>query len=130
MSLRSRIINVQLNNLDLICSKCSRIGKLNQLDTHKCQYRTAPPATRGKATCFASTAVPEGSQCESSNQQQSHLIRNAAKVLREEALKHKKGEPNPYEVERATDRWFWLKLQQSNRAAVLNTGGRVSDTQI
>lgn len=122
VSSSSRILNVQLNNLDLICSKCSRIGKLHQLKSHECKLQTTP-STRGKATCFASTDI--NSTCASKTSTSQQLISNAARVLREEALKHKKGEPIPYEVERATDRWTWLKLQLSNRVAILNTGGRV-----
>ncbi|XP_038063035.1 uncharacterized protein LOC119733726 [Patiria miniata] len=56
-------------------------------------------------------------------------VANAAKILREEALKHERGQPIPYEIERATDRWTWLKLQQLNKEATLNTGGRPAHIQ-
>ena len=53
---------------------------------------------------------------------------NAARILKALASKHEAANPIPIEIEQATDRWMWIKLQQDKEhKAFLHTGGRVSD---
>ena len=53
---------------------------------------------------------------------------NAARLLKRLAESHKAGNPIPTEIEEATDKWVWLKLQnaQPGMATPIRTGGRVS----
>ena len=105
----------QLQNLTVVCEKCAKIGQLEQLASHTCPPIQAP---REQLKSTIVETVPP------SNKEQEIL--KAAHLLREEALKHKKGDPIPYEIEQATDRWTWMKLQQGHKVASLRTGGRVS----
>ena len=50
----------------------------------------------------------------------------AARLLKSLANEHQQGNPIPVEIEQATDKWTWIKLQEhKEHKAYLHTGGRV-----
>ena len=104
-------------NLTVICVKCLKSGKLENNYNHSCTV--AQEITTGKkcqiVTVVTPTRIPPKEQ---------ELIQ-AAILLRDKALGHKRGDPIPYAIEQATYRWTWMKLQQGDKVASLKTGGKV-----
>ena len=114
-----RILNVQLQNLDVACGLCGVIGRLQSLAAHSCHASPKlndPQSKHRRCTVVESVAPtsPEDSLAE------------AAAILRKSALSHPPGQPIPLAVEKAADRWTWIKLNQRGKVATLETGGRVS----
>ena len=112
-----RILKVQLENLTVVCIMCTKLGKLESFYNHSCSP-TQEPRKYQHVTIVETTLPPK----------KDHEILQAANLLRDEALKHKRGDPIPYAIEQATDRWTWMKLQQGDKVVSLKTGGRVSQT--
>ena len=108
-----RLLQVQLKNLDVVCYTCSTIGKLVNLTHHSCaQLENLPPK---KQKCTIVEIVPTKDD-----------VAEAAKLLQEYASQHPPDKPIPQAIQKATDKWTWMKLSQQGKAAVLHTGGRVS----
>ena len=115
-----RVLTVQIDNLIVVCSKCNRIGRLEQQVEHSCSpIKPSFP----NVTIVKSQESSIRNHTESSN---ARKVTNAVQVLKDLAACHHPGTPIPIEVEEVTDRWTWLKLKRDGRMSSLKTGGRVS----
>ena len=113
-----RALHVQLQNVVVVCSLCSALGKLHQLSAHICPKKTSPDRPRPTTTIVEVTPADQESE--------DTCILKAANLLKKQSFKHQPGDPIPFDIEQATDRWIWLKLQQGHKTVSLKTGGRVS----
>ena len=114
-----RILNVQLDNLTVVCNKCTKIGKLSQVVNHQCSELNppTPKITVVRAPNSHSSSKKLDSQTE---------ISAAAKLLKNLASTHKDGSPIPREIEEVADKWTWVKLKRDKAATCIKTGGRLS----
>ena len=120
-----RVLKVQLENLNVICTRCDSIGQITHLLNHECKVKpvkhTALPAvhsTQCRPTCTNNLT----------EQDEPLNPTSAARLLKRLAKDHRVGEQIPQEIEDATDKWVWLKLKtaKSGAATAIRTGGRVS----
>ncbi|XP_038052527.1 V(D)J recombination-activating protein 1-like [Patiria miniata] len=113
-----RILNVQLDNLTVICHNCTQIGRLSQLVDHDCSPNSTPDHKVTIVEAPKSSLLPQDDKAAQ--------ITNAARILKELASNHKVGTQIPSEVEEATDKWMCHKLKQDKSLVTIKTGGRVS----
>ena len=114
-----RILNVQLQNLDVACSVCGVIGKLQSLAKHSCDVVSQHNCPQKKPRCTVVESV--------ASTKPEDALAEAANMLRKSALQHPHGQPIPLAIEKAADHWTWIKLNQRGKVATLETGGRVSN---
>lgn len=113
-----RVLIVQLDNLVVVCSKCTKIGKLEHIVHHSCDKPTNP-AQHVKIVRAAKSPLKIS---EPSTQVQ---IASATRILKDLAKSHTSGSPIPLEVEELADKWLWIKLQRDKSITSIKTGGRV-----
>ncbi len=115
-----RILNVQLDNLTVVCNKCNKIGKLSLVVDHECS--PIKPQEHRVTIVKSSQPIPLPHDDSAAVK-----VRTAARVLKELASTHQVGAPIPMEVEEVTDKWTWFKLKQKSVVSI-KTGGRVSSS--
>ncbi len=96
-----RILNVQLQNLDVACSVCGVIGRLQSLAAHSCNASSKHNDPQNKPRCTVIESATPTKPADS--------LAEAAAILRKSALQHPHGQPIPLAVEKAADRWTWIK---------------------
>lgn len=116
-----RVLIVQLDNLVVVCSKCTKIGKLENIVHHSCD-ETTPPTHQKVKIVRAVESPPKNTELSTSVQ-----IASATRILKDLAKSHQSGTPIPLEVEEVADKWTWIKLQRDKSITSLKTGGRVSN---
>ena len=113
-----RILNVQLDNLTVVCNSCTKIGKLSHIVDHNCSPKKTPTPKVTIVEAPQSSIPPQHDEAVQ--------IKNAARILKELACNHQPGTPILPEVEDATDKWMCHKLRQDKPVVSIKTGGRVS----
>ncbi|XP_071796273.1 uncharacterized protein [Asterias amurensis] len=121
ITLIPRVLKVQLQNLDVVCTRCGGIGQISKFIKHEC---------KAHSTINKCTSKQPNTEHNNDSQQGNLNPSSAAKLLKELASKHQVGSPLPQDIEEATDKWVWLKLHYAKTGtAKIKTAGRPAHIQ-